>query len=163
MFFLSSRPCAGKSELLVGGLLLHSVGMSLNAQSQRTPEDYSDATKCPSATVQNTNPNYAKLKEYGRIEWHGDTATLFAGNVRPLDEVAHTLSHVSAFRSVQKTRATCMPAISSMLRIHNGPLPDDRKTSHSNCSGRIRRSKLIASTLRKGLHAPTLSLSIIRP
>ncbi len=42
--------------------------------------------------MQDTNPNDAKLKEYGRIEWHGDTATLFAGNVRPLDEVAHTLS-----------------------------------------------------------------------
>jgi hypothetical protein len=42
--------------------------------------------------VQTTNPNYSKLKEYGRIEWHGETATLFAGNVRPLDEVAHTLS-----------------------------------------------------------------------
>jgi hypothetical protein len=58
----------------------------------RIPEGYADALKPPAATVQNTNPNYEKLKEYGRIEWHGDTATLFAGNMRPLDEVAHTLS-----------------------------------------------------------------------
>ena len=58
----------------------------------RIPEGYIDALKRPPAIEQNTNPNYAKLKEYGRIEWHGDTATLFAGNVRPLDEVAHTLS-----------------------------------------------------------------------
>ena len=56
------------------------------------PEGYTDALKQSTETVQNTNPNYAKLKEYGRIEWHGETATLFAGNVRPLDEVAHTLS-----------------------------------------------------------------------
>src|ERR1019366_4521196 len=92
MFFLRSRTCAGKSALLVGGLLLHSVGMSLNAQSQKTPEGYTDAPRRPPANVQNTKHNYAKLKKYGRIEWHGDTAILFAGNVRPLDEVAHTLS-----------------------------------------------------------------------
>jgi len=58
----------------------------------RIPDGYTDALKPSPPTVQNTNPNYAKLKEYGRIEWHGDTATLFAGNVRPLDKVAITLS-----------------------------------------------------------------------
>lgn len=58
----------------------------------RIPEGYTDALKPAPAAAQNANPNYAKLKEYGRIEWHGDTATLFARNVRPLDEVAHTLS-----------------------------------------------------------------------
>lgn len=58
----------------------------------RIPEGYTDALKPAPEAAQNANPNYAKLKEYGRIEWHGDTATLFAGNVRPLDEVAHTLS-----------------------------------------------------------------------
>lgn len=58
----------------------------------RIPEGYADAFKPRPVAVQNTNPNAAKLKEYGRIEWHGDAATLFAGNVRPLDEVAHTLS-----------------------------------------------------------------------
>ena len=58
----------------------------------RIPEGYTDALKRAPATAQNANPNYAKLKEYGRIEWHGDTATLFAGNVRPLDQAAHTLS-----------------------------------------------------------------------
>jgi hypothetical protein len=42
--------------------------------------------------MQNTKSNYAELKEYGRIEWHGDTASIFAGNVRPLDGVANTLS-----------------------------------------------------------------------
>jgi hypothetical protein len=42
--------------------------------------------------MQNTKSKYAELKEYGRIEWHGDTATIFAGNVRPLDGVANTLS-----------------------------------------------------------------------
>ncbi|HWE87362.1 MAG TPA: hypothetical protein VG267_20620 [Terracidiphilus sp.] len=58
----------------------------------RIPEDYTDALKRLPVSVHNTNPNYAKLQEYGRIEWHGHTATLFAGNIRPLDEVAHTLS-----------------------------------------------------------------------
>ena len=38
------------------------------------------------------SPDKNGLKEYGRIEWHGETATLFAGNVRPLDLAALTLS-----------------------------------------------------------------------
>ena len=58
----------------------------------RIPEGYAGAFKPGPVAVQNANPNAEKLKEYGRIEWHGEAATLFAGNVRPLDEVAHTLS-----------------------------------------------------------------------
>lgn len=42
--------------------------------------------------VQNSNPNYAKIREYGHIEWHGDTARLIAGGSRPLDMAAQTLS-----------------------------------------------------------------------
>ena len=37
MSFLRLTSCAGRSALLIGGLLLHSAGMSLNAQIQRTP------------------------------------------------------------------------------------------------------------------------------
>ena len=58
----------------------------------RIPEGYTDALRPPPVPAQNANPNYAMLKEYGRIEWHGDTATLFAGNTRPLDIAAHTIS-----------------------------------------------------------------------
>jgi hypothetical protein len=41
---------------------------------------------------ENSNPNYAKIREYGRIEWHGNTAELIAGGSRPLDMAALTLS-----------------------------------------------------------------------
>lgn len=58
----------------------------------RIPEGYADVLKPRPVVSQNTNPNAALLKDYGRIEWHGDTATLFAGNVRPLDMAAQTLS-----------------------------------------------------------------------
>ena len=44
------------------------------------------------AQVKNANPNYAAIREFGRIEWHGDTATLVAGSSRPLDMAALTLS-----------------------------------------------------------------------
>ena len=37
MSFLRLKSWAGRSALLMGGLLLHSAGMSLNAQIQRTP------------------------------------------------------------------------------------------------------------------------------
>jgi hypothetical protein len=43
-------------------------------------------------TAMAQSPDKDGLKEYGRIEWHGETATLFAGNVRPLDLAALTLS-----------------------------------------------------------------------
>lgn len=42
--------------------------------------------------VDNSNPNYAKIREYGYIEWHGRTAQLIAGGSRPLDMAARTLS-----------------------------------------------------------------------
>lgn len=42
--------------------------------------------------LQNSNPNYAKVREYGHIEWHGSTARLVAGSSRPLDMAAQTLS-----------------------------------------------------------------------
>ena len=38
------------------------------------------------------NPNNAKIWDYGRIEWHGDTAELIIGGSRPLSSVATTLS-----------------------------------------------------------------------
>jgi len=49
---------------------------------------------CPQAVAQvnNSNPSYAKTHEYGRIEWHGDTARLIAGGSRPLHMAALTLS-----------------------------------------------------------------------
>jgi hypothetical protein len=56
------------------------------------PEGYTDPRKAPKAVVQNANPNYEKIREYGRIEWHGDTAKLVASSSRPLDMVASTLS-----------------------------------------------------------------------
>ena len=40
----------------------------------------------------NTNPNNAKIREYGYIEWHDHTALLAAGGSRPLDMAAQTLS-----------------------------------------------------------------------
>jgi hypothetical protein len=40
----------------------------------------------------NSNPNYAKIREYGHVEWHGTTAQLIAGGSRPLDIAALTLS-----------------------------------------------------------------------
>lgn len=43
-------------------------------------------------TAMAQNPDKYGPKEYGRIEWHGDSATLFAGNIRPLDLAALTLS-----------------------------------------------------------------------
>ncbi len=42
--------------------------------------------------VQNTNPNYTAIHEFGRIEWHGNSASLIAGGSRPLDMAAVTLS-----------------------------------------------------------------------
>jgi hypothetical protein len=42
--------------------------------------------------VQNANPNYEKIREYGRIEWHAGTAKVVAASSRPLDMVAYTLS-----------------------------------------------------------------------
>jgi hypothetical protein len=56
------------------------------------PEGYTDPRKTPRSGVQNANPNYEKIREYGRIEWHGDTAKLVASSSRPLDMVASTLS-----------------------------------------------------------------------
>ena len=44
------------------------------------------------AQVTNANPNYAAIKEFGHIQWHGDTATIVAGSSRPLDMAAFTLS-----------------------------------------------------------------------
>jgi len=42
--------------------------------------------------VQNSNPNYAKVGEYGQIEWLGSTAKLIARGSRSLDMAAQTLS-----------------------------------------------------------------------
>lgn len=58
----------------------------------RPPAGYTDIAKTPSPGPQNTNPNYAKIREYGHIEWHGSTATLIAGSSRPLDMAAQLLS-----------------------------------------------------------------------
>jgi hypothetical protein len=44
------------------------------------------------AQVQNSNPNYAEIREYGHIDWLGTTAHLIAGSSRPLDMAAQTLS-----------------------------------------------------------------------
>jgi hypothetical protein len=44
------------------------------------------------STVQNTNPNYIAIREYGRIERNGANAILVAGSSRPLDMAAYTLS-----------------------------------------------------------------------
>jgi hypothetical protein len=57
----------------------------------QVPEGYADPTKVK-PSVQNTNSNYALIREYGRIEWHGNTAELVAGGSRPLDFAAMTLS-----------------------------------------------------------------------
>jgi hypothetical protein len=56
------------------------------------PPEYTRPGQKPSAP-ENSNPNYAKIREYGRIEWHGDTAQLFAAGSRPLDMAALTLSN----------------------------------------------------------------------
>ncbi len=56
------------------------------------PANYTDPLNQPKPATANTNPNYAAIREYGRIEWHGDTATLIAGSSRPLDMAALTLS-----------------------------------------------------------------------
>ncbi|HEY6845762.1 MAG TPA: hypothetical protein VI320_06070 [Terracidiphilus sp.] len=42
--------------------------------------------------AQNANPNVALIHEYGRIEWHGNTAELIAGGSEPLRFAAMTLS-----------------------------------------------------------------------
>lgn len=55
----------------------------------QVPENIANARE---STVVNTNPNYKKIREYGRIEWHGDTATLVSAGSRPLYFVAQTLS-----------------------------------------------------------------------
>lgn len=44
------------------------------------------------AQVNNSNPNVAKINEYGRIEWHGDTAQLIVAGSRPLHMAALALS-----------------------------------------------------------------------
>jgi hypothetical protein len=41
---------------------------------------------------ENSNPNYAKVREYGHIDWHGTTAQLVVGGSRALGMVALTLS-----------------------------------------------------------------------
>lgn len=56
------------------------------------PADYDDALHPRKKAIQNSNPNVALIREYGRIEWHGKTATLLAGGSRPLDLAAQTLS-----------------------------------------------------------------------
>ena len=55
----------------------------------KNPDEIRESTR---AALLNANPNYAKIWDYGRIEWHGDTARLVAGSSRPLDFVAKTLS-----------------------------------------------------------------------
>lgn len=65
------------------GLIVLSCGCAA-AQDLPYPESRSG--------VINSNPNYAKIQEYGHIEWHGVTAELIAGGSRPLDMVAQTLS-----------------------------------------------------------------------
>jgi hypothetical protein len=50
------------------------------------------AAQVSGGTVHNANPNYAAIREYGRIERHGINATLIAGGSRPLDMAAYTLS-----------------------------------------------------------------------
>jgi hypothetical protein len=42
--------------------------------------------------IHSSNPNYAKIREYGHIEWHGTRAQLIAAGSRPLDMAALTLS-----------------------------------------------------------------------
>jgi hypothetical protein len=58
-------------------------------EGYKKPDEIRESTR---ASLLNANPNYAKIWEYGRIEWHGDTARLVAGSSRPLNFVAMTLS-----------------------------------------------------------------------
>jgi hypothetical protein len=56
------------------------------------PEGYTDPVNAQRSAINNANPNYQAIREYGRIEWHGDSARLVASSSRPLDMVASTLS-----------------------------------------------------------------------
>jgi len=58
-------------------------------EGYKNPDQIRESTR---ASLLNANPNNAKIWDYGRIEWHGDTARLVAGSSRPLDFVAMTLS-----------------------------------------------------------------------
>ncbi len=61
----------------------------------RAPEGYKTPDQVRAslpASLLKANPNNAKIWDYGRIEWHGDTAELIAGGSRPLSSVATTLS-----------------------------------------------------------------------
>jgi hypothetical protein len=42
--------------------------------------------------VDNANPNYLAIREYARIEWHGNTADLVTGGTRPLYMAAFAIS-----------------------------------------------------------------------
>ncbi len=56
------------------------------------PEGYTDPADTRRSAVNNANPNLEKIREYGRVEWHGGSAQLVASSTRPLDMVASTLS-----------------------------------------------------------------------
>ena len=84
--------CKGLQELCSLLLLSLSVAVAYSLMAK---------VQVAAGSAQNTNPNYAAIHEYGRIEWHRDSATLIAGGSRPLDMAAYTLSiclgiHVSA-------------------------------------------------------------------
>lgn len=89
MFSRLQRICRNLLTVLTVCSLSQVVMVVRNAQPQKVPETLASAV---SVSVENTNPNYAKIQEYGRIEWHGDTARLVAGGSRPLNFVALTLS-----------------------------------------------------------------------
>ena len=58
-------------------------------EGYKNPDEIRESIR---ASLLNNNPNNAKIWDYGRIEWHGDTARLVAGSSRPLNFVAMTLS-----------------------------------------------------------------------
>lgn len=89
MFSHNHRMFRNLSSVLTVCSLSQVVMMAQNAQPQKVFEAPASAV---SVSVENTNPNYAKIQEYGRIEWHGDTARLVAGGSRPLNFAALTLS-----------------------------------------------------------------------
>jgi hypothetical protein len=80
---------ARKHLSTLGLMLLMTV---LNAWPQAVVQTETKPASSEDQKVDNSNPNYAKIHEYGHIEWHGDTAQLIAGGSRTLHMAALTLS-----------------------------------------------------------------------
>jgi hypothetical protein len=64
---------------------------TLQPTPTKTPSSFGP-DQSSQATSTNTKPNVAKIHAYGRIEWHGRTATLVAAGGRPMEMAALTLS-----------------------------------------------------------------------